>query len=77
MKEKRPLVTTLEAVLPVNGLLHDLDCPWRPSDLEQRLGRIVRQGNTFDHVHDFRYVSTGTFDSYLYSIVERKQRFIS
>ena len=57
--------------------IHDLDCPWRPSDLEQRLGRIVRQGNTFDHVHDFRYVSTGTFDSYLYSIVERKQRFIS
>lgn len=55
----------------------DLDCPWRPSDLEQRLGRIVRQGNTFDRVHDFRYVSTGTFDSYLYSIVERKQRFIS
>lgn len=57
--------------------IHDLDCPWRPSDLEQRLGRIVRQGNTFDRVHDFRYVSTGTFDSYLYSIVERKQRFIS
>lgn len=57
--------------------IHDLDCPWRPSDLEQRLGRIVRQGNGFDHVHDFRYVSTGTFDSYLYSIVERKQRFIS
>lgn len=46
--------------------IHDLDCPWRPSDLEQRLGRIVRQGNTFDRVHDFRYVSTGTFDSYLY-----------
>lgn len=57
--------------------IHDLACPWRPSDLEQRLGRIVRQGNTFDRVHDFRYVSTGTFDSYLYSIVERKQRFIS
>lgn len=57
--------------------IHDLDCPWRPSDLEQRLGRIVRQGNGFDRVHDFRYVSTGTFDSYLYSIVERKQRFIS
>lgn len=57
--------------------IDDLDCPWRPSDLEQRLGRIVRQGNTFDRVHDFRYVSTGTFDSYLYSIVERKQRFIS
>ena len=53
--------------------IHDLDCPWRPSDLEQRLGRIVRQGNGFDRVHDFRYVSTGTFDSYLYSIVERKQ----
>ena len=57
--------------------IHDLDCPWRPSDLEQRLGRIVREGNGFDRVHDFRYVSTGTFDSYLYSIVERKQRFIS
>lgn len=57
--------------------IHDLDCPWRPSDLEQRLGRIVRQGNGFDRAHDFRYVSTGTFDSYLYSIVERKQRFIS
>lgn len=49
----------------------------RSDYLEQRLGRIVRQGNGFDRVHDFRYVSTGTFDSYLYSIVERKQRFIS
>lgn len=70
-------VATRETTLAADGLLHDLDCPWRPSDLEQRLGRIVRQGNGFDRVHDFRYVSTGTFDSYLYSIVERKQRFIS
>lgn len=67
-------VATRETTL---AAIHDLDCPWRPSDLEQRLGRIVRQGNGFDRVHDFRYVSTGTFDSYLYSIVERKQRFIS
>ena len=56
---------------------HDLDCPWRPSDLEQRLGRIVRQGNTHDHVRAFRYVTSGTFDSYLYQTVERKQRFVS
>ena len=57
--------------------IHDVDCPWRPSDLEQRLGRIQRQGNMFDAVRDFRYVTTGTFDSYLYQTVERKQRFIS
>lgn len=57
--------------------IHDLDCPWRPSDLEQRLGRIVRQGNTFDEVEDYRYVTVGTFDSYLYQTVERKQHFIS
>lgn len=57
--------------------IHDLDCPWRPSDLEQRLGRIQRQGNSYDHVRDFRYVSVGTFDSYLYQVVEKKQRFIS
>lgn len=56
---------------------HDLDCPWRPSDLGQRLGRIVRQGNENDHVRNFRYVTAGTFDSYLYQTVERKQRFIS
>ena len=57
--------------------LHDLDCPWRPSDLAQRLGRIVRQGNTNAEVEVFRYVTEGTFDSYLYQLVENKQRFIS
>lgn len=57
--------------------IHDVDCPWRPSDLEQRLGRVQRQGNMFGTVKDFRYVTTGTFDSYLYQTVERKQRFIS
>ena len=56
---------------------HDLDCPWRPSDLEQRLGRIVRQGNMNARVQAFRYVTAGTFDSYLYQTVERKQHFIS
>lgn len=56
---------------------HDLDCPWRPADLEQRQGRIVRQGNRFDHVDVFRYVCVGTFDSYLYQLVEGKQRFVS
>ena len=45
--------------------IHDVDCPWRPSDLEQRLGRVQRQGNMYDTVKDFRYVTTGTFDSYL------------
>lgn len=57
--------------------IHDLDCPWRPSDLEQRLGRIRRQGNMWDSVRDYRYVTKGTFDAYLYQTVERKQRFIS
>lgn len=57
--------------------IHDVDCPWRPSDLEQRLGRIQRQGNMYETVYDYRYVTTGTFDSYLYQTVERKQRFIS
>lgn len=57
--------------------IHDLDCPWRPSDLEQRLGRIKRQGNTYGQVEDYRYVTVGTFDSYLYQTVERKQRFVS
>jgi N12 class adenine-specific DNA methylase len=57
--------------------LHDLDCPWRPSDLAQRLGRIVRQGNLNPEVEIFRYVTEGTFDSYLYQLVENKQRFIS
>jgi hypothetical protein len=59
------------------GALHDLDCPWRPSDLAQRLGRIVRQGNKNDEVDIFRYVTEGTFDSYLYQLVENKQKFIS
>ncbi|MGF6990524.1 N12 class adenine-specific DNA methylase [Lachnospiraceae bacterium PM6-15] len=57
--------------------LHDLDCPWRPSDLEQRLGRIVRQGNSNEEVDIFRYVTEGTFDSYLYQLVENKQKFIA
>lgn len=57
--------------------IHDLDCPWRPADLEQRLGRIVRQGNSYAHVDAYRYVTKGTFDSYSYQTVERKQRFIS
>lgn len=57
--------------------LHNLDCPWRPADLEQRAGRIVRQGNMNDEVRIFRYVTEGTFDSYLYQTVENKQRFIS
>ena len=56
---------------------HDLDCPWRPSDLEQRAGRIVRQGNTNDTVHIYRYVTKDTFDSYSYQLVENKQKFIS
>lgn len=57
--------------------LHDLDCPWRPSDLAQRLGRIVRQGNKNPEVEIFRYVTEGTFDSYLFQLVENKQRFIA
>ncbi|AHF09017.1 N-6 DNA methylase [Dehalobacter restrictus] len=57
--------------------LHDLDCPWRPRDLEQRSGRIVRQGNKNGEVHIFRYVTENTFDAYLYQILENKQRFIS
>ncbi len=57
--------------------LHDLDVPWRPSDLEQRLGRIERQGNTNDEVDVFRYVTKGTFDAYSYQLIEKKQRFIS
>lgn len=57
--------------------IHNLDCPWRPADLEQRLGRIVRQGNENDCVHQYSYVTKGTFDSYMYQAVERKQRFIS
>jgi hypothetical protein len=57
--------------------LHDLDCPWRPRDLEQRAGRIVRQGNKNPEVHIHRYVTENTFDAYLYQILENKQRFIS
>ena len=57
--------------------LHDLDCPWRPSDLAQRLGRIVRQGNLNPEVEIFRYVTEGTFDAYLYQLVENKQKFIA
>ncbi|HPF88898.1 MAG TPA: SNF2-related protein, partial [Candidatus Limiplasma sp.] len=57
--------------------LHDLDCPWRPGDLEQRKGRIVRQGNQNPQVHIFRYVTESTFDSYLWQTVENKQKFIS
>ncbi len=57
--------------------LHDLDVPWRPADLEQRAGRIVRQGNTNTEVDLFRYVTEGTFDAYSYQLLETKQKFIS
>ena len=57
--------------------LHDLDCPWRPGDLEQRGGRIIRQGNRNKEVHVYRYVTEGTFDAYLWQTIENKQRFIS
>lgn len=57
--------------------LCDLDCPWRPSDLEQRLGRIVRQGNDNEEVDIYRFVTEGTFDAYLYQLVEGKQKFAS
>lgn len=57
--------------------IHDLDCPWRPRDLEQRRGRIVRQGNQNDDVYIYRYITKGTFDSYLYQTIEKKQTFIS
>ena len=57
--------------------LHDLDVPWRPSDLEQRAGRIVRQGNTNPEVDLYRYVTEGTFDAYSYQLLESKQKFIS
>ncbi len=56
---------------------HDLDCPWRPGDLEQRSGRIIRQYNTNPEGHIFRYVTEGTFDSYIWQTVENKQKFIS
>lgn len=55
---------------------HDLDCPWRPADLEQRLGRSIRQGNMNEKVKVFRYVTKGTFDAYNWGLVESKQRFI-
>lgn len=57
--------------------LHHLDCPYRPADIEQREGRIIRQGNTNDTVKIFNYVTKGTFDAFMYQMVERKQRFIS
>ena len=57
--------------------IHNLDCPWRPSDLEQRLGRIVRQGNENRKVEIYRYVTEQTFDAYLYQLVEGKQKFAS
>lgn len=57
--------------------LHDIDCPWRPSDLEQRSGRIIRQGNENKEVDIYRYVTEETFDAYLYQLVEGKQKFAS
>lgn len=57
--------------------IHNLDCPWRPFDLEQRQGRIERQGNMFPEVEVYRYVTEQTFDAYLYQLVESKQKFIS
>lgn len=57
--------------------IHDLDCPWKPAELEQRQGRVRRQGNMFDKVEDYRYVTVGTFDSCMFQTVERKAGFIS
>jgi len=57
--------------------LHNLDCPWRPADIEQRMGRIVRQGNINDEVSIYNYVTRGTFDAYSWQIIENKQRYIS
>lgn len=57
--------------------IHDLDCSWKPAELEQRQGRVRRQGNMFDKVEDYRYVTVGTFDSYMFQTVERKAGFIS
>lgn len=57
--------------------MHEIDVPWRPSDVEQREGRILRQGNMYNEVHIFRYVTKGTFDAYNWSIIENKQKFIS
>ena len=56
---------------------HDLDCPWRPGDLEQRAGRIVRQGNRNADVYVYRYVTDGTFDAYSWQTIENKQKFIA
>ncbi|MBQ8942850.1 MAG: DNA helicase, partial [Firmicutes bacterium] len=57
--------------------VHHLDCPWRPADLQQRDGRIIRQGNTNKEVNIYNYVTSGTFDAYLFQLVENKQKFIS
>ncbi len=57
--------------------IHHLDCPWRPADLQQRDGRIIRQGNTNAEVNIYNYVTSGTFDAYLFQLVENKQKFIS
>ena len=57
--------------------LHHLDCPWKPSDLEQQEGRILRQGNRNKQVKIYRYVTENTFDSYMWQILENKQKFIS
>ena len=56
---------------------HDLDCPWKPSQIEQRFGRIVRRGNENEKVNIYRYVTDATFDSYMWQTNEGKQRFIS
>ena len=55
--------------------LHDLDCPWRPADLQQRSGRIIRQGNQHEEVEIFRYVTEGTFDSYIQYIIKKKRGY--
>jgi hypothetical protein len=57
--------------------IHDVDCPWRPADLEQRAGRIIRQGNKNDEIMIYRYATSGTFDSYLWQTVQKKQEFIA
>ena len=57
--------------------LHDLDCPWRPADLEQRSGRGLRQGNMNEEIAIYRYVTKNTFDAYNWQLVEQKQKFIS
>lgn len=56
---------------------HEIDCPWRPRDIEQREGRILRQGNMYDHVDIYRYATKSTFDSYNWQTVENKQKFIA